>query len=95
MTITNVYKELISQFVMKNKFNNEKTLLFFQGFPGIFYETLNDMRYKRLSSYDLNNNHYYCDCLKMNNRLELNALLNSDGLRWAYYEELISLTGIL
>lgn len=95
MNIKLVYEKLISEFMISNKFRDKETILFFQGFPGIFYKTLLELGYKRLSNYEISNKQFYCDYSKINQALELNALLNTHGLQWAYYEELISLTQIL
>lgn len=95
MNIKNLYKELIMEFIKNNNLSDKKAVIFFQGFPGIFYEALEETDIKRLFSYEMTNQSNYCDYSKINNNLELTSFLKSEELCWAYYEELISLNSTL
>jgi hypothetical protein len=46
MSIEFVYKSLISNFYEKYIAHHKDAIIFFQGFPGVFYKVLNNLGYK-------------------------------------------------
>ncbi len=95
MTAIDVYKKMIEEFAFKHLSEKKDAIVFFQGFPGIFFQALDKTELSRLSSHDISNPSGYCDYRKIDKSKGLQAFLNSSGLNWAYYEELLSLTETL
>jgi ATP-dependent DNA helicase RecQ len=95
MSIEFVYKSLISNFYEKYIAHHKDAIIFFQGFPGVFYKVLNNLGYKHLIDYDLSNKYGYCNYHKIDNSRELRSLLSAKGHCWAFYEELIAIAEIL
>ena len=65
MSIEFVYKSLISHFYEKYIAHHKDAIIFFQGFPGVFYKVLNNLGYKHLIDYDLSNKYGYCNYHKI------------------------------
>jgi len=92
--VVRVYQRLISEFIEKHLKNKNKAIVFFQGFPSPFYKALYESNLEHFSETHQKDN-YYIDFNTIDSRNILQKFISSKGLRWGYYEELLSLTEIL
>ncbi|MFH1095929.1 MAG: DEAD/DEAH box helicase [Candidatus Desantisbacteria bacterium] len=92
--IIQVYNRLISEFIIEKVKYKENAILFFQGFPSIFYKALQESELKHFCGTVLNDSGYI-DFRTINSGDLLQKFLGSTSLCWGYYEELLGLTEIL
>jgi len=91
MDINALYAELLNNFIAGTTFRKKGAVLFFLGFPGIFYQSLNNSGIPSLTGKSLHDHTGYCDYRKIDAAEEIDAIQRSEGIRWAYYEELIAI----
>lgn len=90
---TQVYKDLITQFLERHLKGKKDTILFFQGFPICFYKALSTIGIKSFSDTEVIDK--YINFEKIDSRLLLQKYVSCEGVCWGYYEELIALVDIL
>jgi len=96
-------KEITVQYnlLIKDLFENRiklnegsKKIVFFQGFPSLFYEELRKLEFCYFA--DVKKDDGYIDYKEINSSLLLTSLLNTkEEVCWGYYEELLGLSEIL
>lgn len=92
--ILEVYKQLISEFIRDKTGNERNAILFFQGFPSVFYKALYESELSYFYGEPVSQSGYI-DYNNIDSGRLLQRFLGSTGLCWGYYEELTGLTDIL
>ncbi|NLB80349.1 MAG: ATP-dependent DNA helicase RecQ, partial [Clostridiaceae bacterium] len=92
--INSAFTSLVQQFLLDNEITNSvgNTILVCQGFPSPFYEALSSWGIRHFSG-DWNGTYPEYDSIS--GKKLLPKLMASQGLCWAFYEELIALTDLL
>lgn len=92
---TQVFTELITDFINTQLKGKKKALIFFQGFPSSFYKALLKADIKRFADSAVGTESGYIDYSQIDPSKLLQNYLGCQGLSWGYYEELIAITDIL
>lgn len=92
--IIELYKQMIADFKANEIINSKNAILFFQGFPSVFYTALFESDFTYFYGNSVNESGYI-DFSTIDPSSLLQHYLSSTGLCWGYYEELLGLTEIL
>lgn len=94
-TIAEIYQELVNElFTTRINIKDRNAIVFFQGFPLEFYQSLEQLDYNRFSKPD-NSSDFYVDYRMLQPKDILFSFIGASGISWGYYEELLGLTEIL
>ncbi len=95
MPLPNAIKNRITDFMESLKDNNNRSLVFFKGFPSDVYKLLKEKEYSSLSIDKWLDNKGYINVIELENsskELLVNFLTMNATVVWGFYEEFIALT---